>query len=103
MSILVQAVGRPELAPLRMSARFRTEIAYFMSTADEPGVPQLGDAEYWIDATRVGVWLDEGVFRLVSPLDSASRAEIELTEEQETWLEWMQSNGVQHVRLTSGN
>src|SRR5262245_1017708 len=102
MSVLVHAVGRPDLAPQRMSDRFRTEVAYFMSTADEPGVPKLGEAEYWVDATRVGTWLDEGVFRLVSPLDSASRAEIELTEEQEDWLEWMQSNGIQHIRLTSG-
>lgn len=99
MSVLVYAVDRPETAPLRMSDRFRTEIAYFMSTPDEPGVPKLGDHEYWIDSAHVATWLDEGIFRLVSPLDSASRAEIELSEEQEAWLEWMQAHGIQRVRL----
>jgi hypothetical protein len=99
MSVLVHAVDRPAAAPVRMSDRFRTEVAYFMSTQDEPGVPQLGDHEYWIDSARVAVWLDEGVFRLVSPLDTATRAEIELSEEQESWLEWMQTHGIQHIRL----
>ena len=99
MSVLVHAVGRSELAPFKMSDRFRTEIAYFMSLPEEPGVPPLAPGEYWVDADRVKVWLDEGVFRLVSPLDSAARAEIELSEEQEAWLEWLVQHGVQHLRL----
>jgi hypothetical protein len=37
--------------------------------------------------------------RTVSPLDSDSKAEIELTEEQEAWLEWMLTHEVQHVRV----
>lgn len=102
MSVLVHAVGRPELAPLKMSDRFRTEIAYFMSLPEEPGVPQLGVGEYWVDAAHAAEWLDEGVFRLVSPLDSASRAEVPLSEEHETWLEWMTANRVQHVRVDGG-
>ena len=52
MSVLVHAVGRPELAPFSMSDRFRTEIAYFMSLPEEPGVPKLGEHEYWIDADQ---------------------------------------------------
>ncbi len=44
-------------------------------------------------------WLDEGVFYLVSPLDSANATEVELTEEQESFLTWLQKNNVQHVRL----
>jgi hypothetical protein len=46
--------------------------------------------------------LEDGVVRIVSPLDSASRAEIELSEEQEAWLEWMVHSGVEHVRLSQG-
>ena len=44
-------------------------------------------------------WYDEGVIRIVSPLDSVNRTEIELTEEQEEWLKWMIEHQVQHVRL----
>jgi len=101
MSVQIHAVGRPELAPFIMSDRFRTEIAYFMSLPEEPGVPKLGDHEYFIAADRARLWLDEGVFRLISPLDSASQAEVELSEEQEGWLEWLTENGVEHVHLTA--
>lgn len=99
MPIVVTAVGRPEVPPITMSDRFRTEIAYFMSLPGEAGVPDLGESEYWVEASRAARWLEEGVFRLVSPLDSASQAEIEITEEQEAWLEWLTTHGVQHLRL----
>ena len=99
MSVLVHAVGRPELAPFSMSDRFRTEIAYFMSLPTEPGVPPLGEGEYWIAAAQSKQWLDDGVFHLVSPLDSNSQAEVELSEEQEAWLEWLAEHHVEHVRV----
>jgi len=44
-------------------------------------------------------WLDELVVYVVSPLDARSKAEIELTDEHEAWLNWMVENNVQHVRL----
>jgi hypothetical protein len=99
MTIRIRAVDRPDLPPWEMSDRFRTEIAYFMSLPGEPGVPTLAAGEYWVAADQAKTWLDEGVFRLVSPLDSGSQAEIELSEEQEAWLEWMTSQGVQRVRV----
>lgn len=95
----VFAVDRPELAPLEMPARFKHDIAYFMTPSGEPGVPALAENHYWVrleDARRL---LDEGVLSLVSPLDSQNRAEAELSEDQETWLEWMIANKVEHVRL----
>ena len=95
----VEAVGRPELAPHPMPERFRTEIAYFMSLPGDAGVPTLAAGEYWISASQVRQWLDDGVFHLVSPLDSQSQAEIELSEEQESWLEWMAQHGVERVRI----
>lgn len=82
-----------------MSDRFKHEITYFMSLPGERGVPKLPAGEYWVRQSDVQTWLDDGVFRLVSPLDSENRTEIELSEEQETWLEWMLANRVEHVRL----
>jgi hypothetical protein len=99
MSVLVYAVNRPELGPFEMPDRFRHEITYFMTISGEAGVPKLPAGEYWIKLADARMSLDEGVFHIVSPLDSASKAEIELSEEQEAWLEWMVKGGVEHVRL----
>jgi hypothetical protein len=95
----VIAVGRPELAPFTMPARFRHDIAYFMTPPGERGVPALGPGEYWIALDEARQWLDEGVLRLVSPLDSENKAEVEISEEQENWLEWMVANNLEHVRV----
>ncbi len=42
-------------------------------------------------------WM-EGVFLLVSPLDTENMTEVELTEEQEALLNWLDRNKIQHVR-----
>ena len=34
-----------------------------------------------------------------SPLDSQKQAEIEITEEQETWLQWLVDHQIEHVRV----
>ncbi len=85
-----------------MPDRFRRDVTYF---ATPPGVQDapshLPDCEYWIrqeDAARI---LDEGVIIIVSPLDSATRTEIEITEEQERWLEWVLAHQTQHVRIAT--
>ena len=85
-----------------MSDRFKHEITYFMSLPNSPGVPELRAGEYWIRGEEAHRWLDDGVFSLVSPLDSANKTEIELSEEQEAWLEWMTANGVEHIRVADG-
>jgi hypothetical protein len=97
--MLVYAVERPELAPLAMPERFARDIAYFMTPPGERGAPRLPAGEYWIDLADARRWLAEGVLLLVSPLDSENQAEVEISEEQEKWLEWMVDNQVQHVRL----
>jgi hypothetical protein len=97
--IALVAVDRPEVAPLRISHRLRSQLVYFMTPAGAPGVPALGEHEYWIaedDRTR---WLEEGVFYLVSPLDTANMTEVELSEEQEAFLLWLRANDVRHVRV----
>jgi hypothetical protein len=100
MTAKVHAVDRPELAPLSMPDRFRHEIAYFMSVPGVSGVPQLAAGEYWVRSADADRWLDEGVLRIISPLDANNCAEIELTEEHEAWLQWMIANQVQRIRLT---
>ncbi|HEX8203469.1 MAG TPA: hypothetical protein VF590_23535 [Isosphaeraceae bacterium] len=93
------AVDQPGLAPLPISPRLRSQLNYFMTPADAPGLPALGEAEFWIAAEEVARWLDEGVIALVSPLDTANMTEVELSEEQETLLQWLHDHDVQHVRV----
>lgn len=96
----VIAVDRPEVAPLEMPARFRTEIVFFMSSPGENGAPaDLGPGEYWINLGAARKWLDELVVYVVSPLDAENKAEIELSEDHERWLEWLVTHGIQRVRM----
>jgi hypothetical protein len=92
-------VERPDVGPLPISGRLRSQLVYFMTPAGAPGVPELADNEYWIARADVCRWLEEGVFYLVSPLDSANATEVELTDEQEALLTWLSKNGIQHVRV----
>ena len=92
-------LDHPEVAPRPISGRLRSQLVYFMSPPDAPGVPPLGEHEYWFAEAEVAHWLDEGVFHLVSPLDTANMTEVELTEEQEALLDWLKAHRVQHVRL----
>lgn len=94
-------VDRGDIAPFVMPDRFRTEVAYFATPAGEAGVPPLATGEYWVRHNDAARWLDELVVEVVSPLDAASKAEIELTAEQEAWLEWMVRNRVERIRLVS--
>jgi hypothetical protein len=97
--MLVHAVDRPELPPIEMPARFHHDIAYFMTPSGEDGAPELGEGEYWVRLDSAGTWLNDGVLDVVSPLDAGRKAEIEISEDQEAWLEWMVTNKIQHVRL----
>jgi hypothetical protein len=100
MTTLVHALDKPGLAPFRMPDRFRHDVTYFCTPAGEPGAPErLGEREYWVRLEDARQVFEDGVIRIVSPLDSDATAEIELTEEQEAWLEWMIGNEVQHVRV----
>jgi hypothetical protein len=99
LAMLVFAVDRPDLTPVEMPDRFRTDIAYFMTPPGEHGVPKLPAGEYWVRLEDARRWLEEGVIYLVSPLDAQSTAEAEITDEQQQWLEWMVAHGVERVRL----
>lgn len=95
------AVDRPEVTPLSISTRLRSQLNYFMTPADTSGLPRLNEDEFWFATAEVARWLDDGVLYLVSPLDTANMTEVELSEEQETLLHWLCDHGVQHVRVVS--
>jgi hypothetical protein len=93
------AVDPEGVAPLPISAKLRTQLVYFAAAA-KSGVDPLGENEYRFDLEEATNLLDEGVIRLVSPLDTANATEVELSEEQETMLEWIKKNRVIHARLS---
>jgi hypothetical protein len=93
------ALDRPDVRPLAISPRMRGQLVYFMAAPSAAGMPTLGENEYWFARDEVKKWVDEGVFYLVSPLDSANMTEVELTEEQEALLSWLDKNQIQHVRV----
>lgn len=92
-------IDRPDVTPLTISPRLRGQLVYFMSPPDAPGVPTLGEGEYWVTADEVARVLDDGVICLISPLDTAHMTEVEINEEQEALLNWLKDRGVQHVRV----
>jgi hypothetical protein len=100
-AIRLLPIDRDDVAPLAITERLRGQLVYFMTPPGAPGIPALNEDEFWFDPTEVDRWLDEGIFYLVSPLDSANATEVELTEEQEVLLGWLKKNGVRHVRLVT--
>ena len=100
MTIRVFAVDRPDAPPCAMPDRFRHDVTYFATPAGVQDAPaSLGEREYWIRAEDARRILEDGAITIVSPLDSASRTDIEITEDQERWLEWLVRHGAQHVRV----
>lgn len=95
----VVAVGRNEVAARPISERMRSQLVYFASGPDRPGVPKLGESEYFIKREDTAELLRDGVMSLVSPLDTANTTEVELTDEQIELLEWLEQNDVEHVRV----
>ena len=99
MPIRVTAVGKPNVPPCPMPERFRHDVTYFMTPPGDRNVPDLPKGEYWIHTDRARQWLADGVLTLISPLDSTKTAEVEISEEQETWLEWLLENEIERIRL----
>ncbi len=100
MPVTIHALDQPNVPPCSMPTRFRHDVTYFATPAGVQDAPQhLGEREFWIRKADARRALDDGVVTIVSPLDSAARTEIELTEDQERWLEWLARYDVQHVRI----
>ncbi len=100
MPTLVFSVEKPELPGFSMPERFKHDIIYFATPAGKPGVPDhLAKGEWWIPREEALRIYEEGIVRIVSPLDSATSAELEITEEQEAWLQWVIENQTERIRL----
>src|SRR5271166_6450012 len=93
------SVDQPEVPALAISTRLRSQLVYFMTPPNTPGIPALGESEYWLSRSEVTKWLSEGVLLLVSPLDTDNMTEVELSEEQEVLLGWLDKHQVQHIRV----
>lgn len=91
-------IDRPEVPPLAISPRLRSQLVYFAAPPGGQGVPPLGDREYWFRPEEVAEFLDDGVISLVSPLDTDNKTDVELSDEQETLLEWLKAKSVCHLR-----
>lgn len=96
-------LDRPHVVPYLMPPRFKTEIAFFMTCAGDPGVPPLGPDEYFVRLDDARRFLDELAITIVSPLSQERKTEIELSDEHEAWLKWMVEHEIQHVRLESSS
>jgi hypothetical protein len=90
---LLIPVDRPEVPPRPISDRLRSQLVYFAS-------PAGGEGMFLFDPDDVARILDEGAIALVSPLDTANRTEVELSEEQEALLEWLKANRICHARVS---
>lgn len=95
----LQPIDLPDVPPRTISPRLRGQLVFFASPPDTPGLPKLGPDEFFFDKAEVARILDDGFLSLVSPLDTANMTEVELNDEQEDLLSWLQTTGVQHVRL----
>jgi hypothetical protein len=100
MPTRVFSVEKPEIKAFLMPSRFKHDIIYFATPAGKPGVPPaLGQGDWWIPREEALRLFEEGVVRIVSPLDSSTTAELEITEEQEAWLQWVIENEIEQIRL----
>jgi hypothetical protein len=93
------SLDRPGVAPISISERLRGQLIYFAAPPGAADSPPLGESEYWFRPDDVAKVIEDGVFYLVSPLDTAKMTELELSEEQETLLDWLRKNGVGHARV----
>ncbi|ETX04538.1 MAG: hypothetical protein ETSY2_28235 [Candidatus Entotheonella gemina] len=99
VSFRITPMDNSAATPIDISERMRSQLVYFITPSDAPHVPPLKADEYWIDTDSATQWLEEGVFEVVSPLDSENKTTIELSEEQELFFEWLVTHQVRHIRL----
>jgi hypothetical protein len=101
MPVRITPVDQTSVAPMKGPDSFRHEVTYFMTPGDGDGAPALGKDEYWVESKNVAQWLEDGCLELMSPLNAEIKAEIEISEFQEEWLEWMKANDITHIRVQS--
>jgi hypothetical protein len=100
MGLKLYSLDHLDVPPLELPPRFRLELPFFITPAGSGSAPaRLPENEYWIELADAKRWLDDGVVYVVSPLDAENKAEIELTEDHEQFLEWLVKHQIQHVRV----
>ena len=92
----VSPIEKPEIEPFEITAELRTQLQYF--TTGETRDPKKPN-EYFFPLLRTRELLEDGVFYMVSPLDSQNKSEIEITLEQEIFLEWIVEKEVENIRV----
>jgi hypothetical protein len=97
--MFVRAVNRPDVPPLEMPRRFATDVSYFITPAGSAGVPALGPNQYWIRRSDAERWLEDLVVEVISPLSAEIKAEVEIDEDQQRWLEWLVRHDVELIQL----
>jgi hypothetical protein len=84
---------------LNITERLKSQLHYFAQPHESTS--ERGDDTFRFDLDQVACWLEEGSLRLVSPLDTAHFTEVELSEEQESLLEWLHRLQIRLVRIES--
>ena len=92
----VKSIGTPEIEPYEITAELRKQLQYF--TTGETRDPEKPN-EYFFPPLRTKELLEDGVFYMVSPLDSQNQSEIEITLEQEIFLEWIVEKEIENIRV----
>lgn len=95
------AIDKPALEPYEVSRTLRGQLHYFTEGAGAGEWEHSGDPNAFFFPLVLTVELyEDGVFYVTSPLDDQNQAEIEITEEQEDFLDWLVSNEVEKVRVS---
>jgi len=92
----VSSIEKSEIEPFEITAELRVQLQYF--TTGETRDPERLN-EYFFPLLRSRELLEDGVFYMVSPLDSQNQSEIEITLEQEIFLEWIVEKGIEKIRV----
>ena len=92
----VSSIEKPEIEPFEITAELRVQLQYF--TTGETRDPERLN-EYFFPLLRSRELLEDGVFYMVSPLDSQNQSEIEITLEQEIFLEWIVEKGIEKITV----
>lgn len=98
---VLESIDQPNVPKLSITSRLRGQLVYFAAGSQVSGAPMLGENEYWFDPDEVRRNLEDGVIEVISPLDTLNKTEVELSEEQESLLEWLAQHGVRHVRVVA--
>ncbi len=94
------AVDKPDLEPYEISRTLRGQLHYFTEgTSSRRWNDSENPDEFFFPLERTSELFEEGVFYVTSPLDDQNQAEIEITEEQEDFLDWLVSNQIEKVQV----